>query len=272
MIPDEFWEEIQRFKKKIVLISGGVDSTAIALEFFYRKEKCYYLHNNTGLVMKSSKDTMDKLYQKTKSNVIDFIKVDAQDYLDYFSERKKLQEKITVKNVIQEAFERADTVLEVMNTKGYYDRNIFSCCSRLKKNPMLWYLKQNKELFPIDETVIISGIASYGTESSNRKMRLSQIRNKDTFLRYHTSKDRWYAYPLRDFRKKEVTVKRLTDNGFNDVKESGCVICPVSILFQKYNTNPKQYLSSKKYYLKNVSGSLCSTFSYELDYFIDKDK
>ncbi len=271
MIPDQFWKEIEPFENKIVLVSGGKDSTVTALEFHRKKIQCYYLHNDTGLTMKESRATLDKLYEHTKGNVIDFIKVKAQDYLNALVSKKPNYPYPTVKLVLNNAFENLQRVQETMENKGRYDRKLFLCCNRLKKQPSNWYLRENKSRFLPEKTVLIMSIAAHRKESKQRRIRLAEIRKQESFLRFHKSNGLWYAYPFRDLFKEQLITDYLINNDFGDVISSGCAICPILLLFRMFDKDPKRYVKSKKYFLKNFENvQFCSRLDHTLDEFIQE--
>lgn len=235
-ISEDFFKEICSIPgKKIILVSGGIESTYIALEFFNRNIRCSYLHNDTGLVMESSKKSLNWLYEKTKHNVDDFYITHAQDYL----------KNETVLDVIKYAFESIDKPTK----SGFYDRSIMKCCRKLKKNPCVKFIKKNN----LQESVLISGIARY--EGRQRRMFLSQLKKRNTYLHFHTSKNILYAYPFRDFGKKP---------SIPGIKPSGCKICPVLVRFNMIEQEPIRYAKSKKYYLKIIKKANICSFKKEV--------
>ena len=243
MIPVQFWKEIRRFENKFVLVSGGVDSTYIAYEFYKRGVECSYLHNDTGLTLKSSRDTLKKLYEETKENVTEFHKVKAANYL----------KNETVKDVIREAFSRMD----IQESRETYERKLWKCCYKLKHSPTLKFLKENN-LQPL----LISGITR-ANEGTQRRIFLSILKKKKSFLHYHTSKNLWYAYPLRD---------QVTELKLDGVKHSGCTICPVLLYFRMYKEEPVRYAKSKKFFLENFrDAKFCSKLDKSLDEFITQE-
>jgi len=110
-----------------------------------------------------------------------------------------------------------------------HDRKLFLCCNRLKKYPFTWFWKKHKDQFPLEKTVFISSIAPY--ESKQRRLRLIELRKKNTYIRYHKSNGFYYAYPLRDLKDRTEIIKILNKHNFNEVRGSGCVLCPVLLLF-----------------------------------------
>ena len=267
MIPDKFWKEIEHFENKIVLVSGGKESSAIALEFWKRKVPCYYMHYNTGLTMPTSRASLKKLYEHTKDNVIDFITINASDYL------ATLNPPTSVKKVIDSVFEKMDEMLKDKESsdkaRKNWRRHQLVCCDLLKKNPAQWYFKENKENFPVDTTVRILGLSKY--EGHYRSLRLTELAKANTFLRYQKAKKGWYAYPLRDTYSPKTVPRYLERNGFGDVKSSGCSLCPVLLIFRMIDKDVISYAKTKKYFLKNFRDArFCTKLDHTLDEFFQE--
>jgi len=242
MIPKKFWEEIEQFDNKIILVSGGVDSTFVALEFFKKKIKCSYLHNDTGLVMKSSRETLKKLYDYTKTNVTQFHVSKASDF-------------VNVREVLDQSFENLSKVDNAIENENKYERKYFYCCTKLKKEPMKKYCKKN---FSPSDTILIR--SDLPIENRQRYMRLAQLRKQETFIKYLKSYGFYYGFPLRDFQTKPK-IKEI-----NNIKSSGCSICPVVLLFRRFKEDPESYIRSKKYLLKYHRGvAFCSKIDDTLD-------
>ena len=244
LIPKQFWKDIEPFETKVVLVSGGRDSTYIALEFWKRKIRCHYLFNDTGLSMKSSRDTLDRLYELTKENVIKFHKSKASDHCN-------------VKEVLDSSFEKIDFIIKAKENEGKYLRNYLYCCNKLKKKPMTDYCKNN---FNSETTVLIRGDSP--KENQQRFYRLSELKTKNTFIKFIKTYGFYYGFPLRDLRI-EVEITEL-----ENVVSSGCSICPVLLIFRMYKKDLKSYIKTKKYFLKNFQNAqFCSKLDQTLDEF-----
>ena len=247
MIPNQFWKEIEPFENKIVLVSGGKDSTYIALEFWKRKISCHYLHNDTGLTMKSSRDTLERLYELTKENVIQFHKSKASDHCN-------------VKEVLDSSFEKMDFIIKAKENEGKYLRNYLYCCNKLKKKPMMGYCKNN---FNPDTTVLIRGDSP--KESFQRFARLKELKKQNKFVVFRKTYGFYYAFPLRDL-ETDVEITEI-----ENVVSSGCSICPVLLIFRMYKKDLKSYIKTKRYFLKNFQNAkFCTKLDHTLDEFIQE--
>ena len=219
------------FKKIFVLVSGGFDSTYL-YEIIKTKfhEKVYpvncfnpYEYNNTL-----------KQIQKTDKN---YIKIEPEAY----------------KDIIKESFLKLPKAYKLKKQKRYHKR-IFPFCYVLKyKN----FLKD--KLFKEEDTVIISGIKKGdGTQRSIWLTQLSQGREpcnqsngEATFFHKHKT-GQLYCYPLRDFTKRELpeNIKNKLREKYPYLEHSGCVLCPVLVLFNLISEGDRYEKSVQ--YAKNL--------------------
>ena len=242
-------KELYEYKNWLVLVSGGWESTLMALELNdYRTEEINFvlLNNDTGLRLKKSVETLEKLKEVVKPD--EYIEIKASEYL---KESKRVKEK-KVKEVLDYSFRQIDRQIERMNKGLKYDRNYFRCCSLLKKNPFHWWIRKNREKYKPEESIIVSGIAPY--ESRQRAYRLVELRKKGTFKRFYKTVGYWFFYPYRDFYKRKEVYEELVKRGFKGIEHSGCIVCPIMLIFEDFKKKePEAYARSKRY-LNNLLG------------------
>jgi len=134
----------------------------------------------------------------------------------------------------------------ILNKEITKNKKNIPCCRYLKEDPFLKFIDEHTEL----NTLFISSIAAY--EGNQRDAFLRQIRNKDTFLHYHVTKNRWFAYPLRDyiFKKEGQFLKSYGQYAIPGVERSGCHSCPIPALYDELliEEDQKRIERSKKVY------------------------
>jgi 3'-phosphoadenosine 5'-phosphosulfate sulfotransferase (PAPS reductase)/FAD synthetase len=184
MIPESFWQEMDNFEQIGILVSGGIDSSYIALKFMerYSSDKLLFIHNNTGLRLKEAKESLGEL--RAKNIRIPFLQTNPPKNL---------------KEILVDSFQAIDRALSDKE-KGRYNRKVFDCCYYLKKKPTNLIYR----LFP--NLLIISGITPL--EAMRRAYWLKQLRQKGTYLRYKKKFKHWFGYPLRDCTTKASRVQR----------------------------------------------------------------
>jgi len=220
MISEQFYQEIEDYSKIFITVSGGMDSTYTALEFYKRGLNATLVHNNTFLNMKESKQTIKKL----------------REYTGYpYIELKPPLEEVSR---IQEAF-LAIPKAQQMKENGKYTKTVFKCCYYLKEKPFRTFLKG----YP--EAIVITSIRP--GEGRNRAFWLKKIREENTYIHYKKKWKIMIGYPLRDMKVQEIRdyFKKIEW----DVKHSGCKKCPILLLFNMFKQEPKRYLASKRYLL-----------------------
>ena len=235
-IPEEFWEEMTHFKNIVILVSGGKDSTYLALEFKKRNIEASLLFNNTGLAMPESLKTLTEIMKLTGYQLHMSI---AENSIE----------------IVKETFKRIDLLDETIPDE--VRRKIMYCCNKLKKNPSK---KLAKILYDPSDTIFIRG--DRPTENRHRYARLAQIRKLGTFIRFLKTMGYWYAFPLRDMKKPPI-VKEI-----EGIKSSGCAVCPALLIYRMMKNDPKRYIASRKFYIKVVGGKFCSKLDHTLDDFI----
>lgn len=230
IIPKAFWDEITIFDKYEVSVSGGVDSSAVAVAFHNRGIPFSLVWNNTRRSMPTARIVLAQLFRLGHPFTI--------IYPHHSQKMISRKTKAKVKYYYE-------------NPTVKYRKNDLPCCYYLKKAPF----RKHK----IDAgTLVISSIAGY--EGEQRQTRLGTLRKKNTFLRYKTSDKRFWAYPLRDYTRKRdrlILQNYLFNNKFYRVRNSGCYSCPVIVMFEeqilKNDPSEKERINrSKKVYGEKV--------------------
>lgn len=229
VIPNQFWDEISVFSRYIISVSGGVDSTFIAWAFYERGYDAELFWNNTFRSLRQARQTLIELFQLT-------------NWPFYIAYPENSQREVTAKT--------RQVVQRIVKTNQRIIKKNIPCCYYLKEKPYRLWIKNNTDM----DTLMISGIAGY--ESMQRQIRLGELRNKNTFLRFKKTENRWFGYPLRDLTnaKHRILLKGILDNIFTGVSESGCFTCPIlALVDEKYlarmNADPIRVRQSKAVWL-----------------------
>ena len=209
-------------------VSGGRDSTAMALLLMDEQTdnmNIRLLFGDTRLnsprareiVIRISKETgwpLDVARYEGKEKVIEIL-------------RKSFE-------IIPDAIERKDFHVSG-KSKSY--KTLFPCCDILKKRPMKEFLKQYKK----EDIVQCLGIKG-GDKALHRWYRMKELREANTYQRL--KKDGYlFYYPLRDY--SDIQVQEVLDShGYQDVKSSGCVTCPIFCVADWEQKNPETYRRS----------------------------
>ena len=224
-LSEQFIEEIKEFETNYCLVSGGHHSTASALLLKdHGFENVILLHNKTFLEMKSSTQTMQLLQEKTK---------------DPYIETEPDLNGETVWDIMKRSLQKIPEVLEDIKNKKY-NRRKFECCDKLKKESGDIFLKtiRTEKMLIRDnhisfDFVVIDSSCPY--ESNRRSFYATDLRNRNTYLRFLKKRKFWKAYPFRDVFSEKDFLPYLRSKEFNKIKHSGCVICPILICFKIYN-------------------------------------
>ncbi|MFX0204399.1 MAG: hypothetical protein ACFFDT_00310 [Candidatus Hodarchaeota archaeon] len=228
IVPESFWDEISIFTRYIIPVSGGVDSTVIALEFYKKGIAFELCWNDTRRSLKTARYTLSKLFQ-----------LGVPFYITY---PKKKQREITL--------ETKEAMKKIVSGSVKYDKNRIPCCRWLKEEPFKRFLKTHTD----EETLIVSGIAGY--EGNQRQWVVHKLRKNNTFLKFHKTKKRWFAYPLRDYttQKQGKFLKNYTFNTEYKAVRSGCYTCPIVALFEEaIEEDMKRIERSKRVYIEGFT-------------------
>lgn len=230
IIPDEFWNEIQHFSRIIIPVSGGLDSTIVAYEFYRRGIEAELLWNNTIRSLKTARDILVRLFKMTGWPF----------YMTYPQEKQNWITKKTQRNIQR-----------ILDGEIQMNKKNIPCCYYLKEKPAAIWLREHTDR----DALIILSIAGY--EGMQRQIRLGEIRNRNTFLRFKKKEKRWYGYPLRDYTSRKISWKKLTDyvatTPFFDVKPSGCHTCPIVYFNPKSEPNKTRVKASRAVYGRSVT-------------------
>lgn len=221
-LPEQFYQELDQFPNKYLLFSGGWDSTFIGLQLYRRGIECTIIWNNTHNTLKTQRNTIKKFREYT-----------GWDFIELHPSLKD------IKTAVKKSFynlEKAITAKEEQKHSSV--KNIFPCCHALKKKP---FNQIYKSLTPRRKktTCFILGLAGY--EAARRQWRLAELRVQNTFIRLKENKLN-YIYPLRDFtnyKKRQLIINYLNaDPLFYDTQHTGCVLCPLLLVYKKRITGP----------------------------------
>ena len=220
------FEELNKFDKIYVLVSGGIDSTYL---FEIIKQECN-IEKVYAVNCFNPFETNETLKEISKYER--FIQIKAENELDYAK-------------VLNDSFRNIPKALE-MRAEGKYTKHVFSCCKYIKHNAF-----KNHSLFKESNTVVISGIKP--TDGMQRRLWLISlltgktttknvvIENAPTFYYKHKT-GQMYCYPFRDFKlDKSVEVMKGSEfpkevmeelyQKYPSLNHSGCHVCPVLVVF-----------------------------------------
>lgn len=228
VIPSKFWDEISIFSGSEIFISfsGGIDSSVVVNEFYNKGIKANLLWNDTRRSMKSARKTLALLFK-------------VSGFQFYITYPETDQKKITM--------ETRRAVQRIIRGEITKNKHNIPCCKYLKEKPFLGFINNHTE----ENSLFISSIAAY--EGNQRDAFLRQTRNKKTFLHYHVTKNRWFAYPLRDyiFKNDGKFLKSYGQLHIPGVERSGCHSCPIPALYDDLliEEDQKRLERSKKVFL-----------------------
>lgn len=213
------FEDLNKFSKIYILVSGGFDST-----YLFEKLKKKYSEKVYAVNCFNPYEWNETLKQIEIQEKKRFIKILPKDY----------------KDIIRKSFLMLPYAYKLQQEGKYYGKKIFPCCRILKHKE---FKRDNR--FKEPNTVVVSGI-KWG-DSKQRRIFLSQLHNKNTF--FHRNKDGiLYYYPFRDFPHYELTekMKNKLYKKYPNISHSGCILCPILVLFNLYNEG-ERYEKSLNY-------------------------
>lgn len=241
MIPEEFWAEVPQ--GVVVTVSGGVDSTYVALKFHERGLQPILLHNDTRLTMKDSRVTLRRLVDYTG---FEYVVTRPED--NWYE-------------VVKESFRAIPFAID---GNGKYQRRLMKCCDVLKKDPARKYYKT----LPKETAIVLSYCP---IESQNRRFRLLELRGEKTFTRHHTHFSlRQFLYPLRDakFKRQRTIREKYCEKKLGiPVRGSGCRVCPVLLIHKMHDVDAKRWAGSRIFALKLGGIKFCGDTKRLDEYF-----
>lgn len=229
-IPIEILNRIDENNYKLYIeCSGGFHSSSIVL-------KMYEL-GFTDITLVFAQTYLE--FEETLENIDKIIEITKYDkFVIYPHYTKKYP---NLKELLRYSFSNIEKIKNQPGSernKNY--RDFFPCCKILKKYPMS---KIHKVIS--DNSLIFSGLTPY--ESFNRYIRLRELRNKNTFFRFHKTQNILKCYPFRDLiiNKSRIYSRNYFDMIFIaylkkynlNISHSGCKICPIRVLFPKMLNN-----------------------------------
>jgi len=224
MIHRPDYSQLDTRREVFFLASGGRDSTAMVLEAHSLGLRGTMLFNDTGLD-RGGEPVLRRLADLTGYPLV-VLKYDGDT---------------PAGEILRKSFLRIPEVLAKMKSTGRYWKNYFYCCKALKHGPTERYLRTLDK----ESAVLVLGIK--GSDGSvTRRLRLAELRDRQTFLRRHRN-GRLYYYPLRDCSDADVAAV-LDEYGLAGISSSGCSLCPVFCLFAgMVKKEPSTWLRSVNY-------------------------
>lgn len=215
-------EILDKFNKIYVLVSGGIDSTLLA---YYINEtypdKTYFINNFSPY---ENNKTLNKFKK-----------------MPNFIQTKPLVKK-NYNKILEEAFLNIPKARK-LKSQGKYHKKIFPCCHHIKH----YDFKKIKQ-FKTPDSCVVSGIKR--GDGSQRFFWLLKLQQMDKYIHTHKTGHN-YVYPFRNYMKRELPEDIINElrTYYPDTKHSGCVFCPVLVLFN-LKKEGKRYTESVKFYNK----------------------
>jgi hypothetical protein len=240
---DDFFKSINfdigllaEFENIYVLVSGGIDSTVLAVYIKHHyPEKTWFVNCYNPLERNKTLTELSKadLYLVTRPESIDLSAILRESFLQ-------------LNKAAQDRFD------------GGYSKSTFLCCRKIKERAF-----KEDPLFSAPGSVVISGIKA--GDNNRRRFFCKNIREgKNTghysnpveagFF-YRHKEGILYCYPYRDYLHKELPreVLREVRKRFPEMAHTGCKICPIRLLFSdRGNNEPDQLNRSLKYARKLI--------------------
>ena len=198
------YNQLGKFDKIYVLVSGGFDST-----YLYDKIKTLHPTKTIPVNCYNPYENSDTL--KTIGSDPKFIQV-------------RPYAKVNYGDILRKSFEKLPEAYRLKQI-GAYHKKIFPCCYYIKHKAFL-----NDPQFKEPNTVVISGIKR--GDGQQRFFWLYKLWKENRFFHEHKG-GQLYCYPFRDYNVRElpnIVVRRLRKK-YPTLDHSGCSLCPVLVLF-----------------------------------------
>lgn len=206
------------------MASGGRDSTAMVLEAHAHGIGGTLVFGDTGFNLSSARQTINKLAELTGYPLV---------HVRYDGSMRPI-------DILKESFSVIPDAIKLKNQRKTY-KKLFLCCDILKKKPM------NKFVRSLDRQSAVSLVGIKGGDRAlHRYYWMRDLRQRGTFYRRRKSNGLLYYYPLRDCQNNDIA-SVLREYGFQDVKPSGCSICPIFCVGGWKKRNPKRWRRSARY-------------------------
>lgn len=207
-------------------VSGGMDSIYSLLQLLddpYLKVPIQPQFNNTGVNLKSALEAIALIDEicPGHSRLLPTKILNWNDSLCALD--KTRYSGFTAIEIVKDSYKYIPKAEQLL-LKGTYSKKVFPCCWYLKHKPFEKYAKS----MPID-TLFTKSIR--GGEGRQRQMTLGKMRKENRWFNFDKRTQRWFFYPLRDTKFKEIQTYLLNHNIFWNTKHSGCKACPVLKLF-----------------------------------------
>jgi len=232
------FNDLEKFDKIFVLVSGGIDST-------YLYEMINSLFPNKTYAVNCWNP-----YEQSKTLSI------FQKLSNYIEVRP--QSKLNYKKVLIESFNNIPKAIELRKA-GKYHKKVFPCCRFIKHNAF-----KKDPLFQEKNTVVISGIKA--GDGQQRGFWLNDLRKGTKTVKkgfYHLHKEgQYYCYPFRDYRERELPnyILKLLRKKYPGLDHSGCSLCPVLVVFHDKIKDESRTIGSIKFYHKIINQKTLEVF------------
>lgn len=204
----------------LVSCSGGRDSSAMILSLKdYVDDKTLptgqikILFGNTRVNLGSARETIQRLTEYTGFELVS---------VRYEGER-------TAISILDESFMRIPKAIDRLE-QGKDVKNVFRCCVLLKERPLSNYAKGL--LANGQDPQVLLGF-THDDFSINRRRLRNEAKKKGIFHKRIISTGLLHYYPLIRCTTKDID-RILTKHGFEDVKSSGCSICPYFVIYDSW--------------------------------------
>jgi len=244
MIHRPDYSQLPKDMQVVFLVSGGRDSTAMVLEAYRLGIRGLMAFNETGYNREGAYAVLEQL-QETTGFPLHVVR--------YTGEKPRGE-------ILREAFLKIPEALEILHRTGKYRRNIFACCSMLKKQPMTRFIRGLGR-----DCVLVLGIK--GSDGAiNRTYRMRQLREQGVFYRRHQRNGLLYYYPLRDCTDRDVDAI-LAEWNMAHIQSTGCRICPLFVLFPKWRKKEPKTWQRSVHFARQLGIDCDAVYQTELEWF-----